>query len=169
MAVVIADLTGPGGLDALITASENAVGSSTNVHDADPINTDKFKKSFKPVDARMKRMQNLSRFNDDFHAKIMQLTDIPTITIQHTVVTVTVKDKITGNPIEGATGLLSVSDKVGSSDYTGLMFWDMVPNGPDKTLKITMPNYIDVLLHIGINQGKENHFDVLMEKGSNPA
>jgi hypothetical protein len=166
--VAATDLTDPGGLDDLIAACEAAVGENTSVHELEPLDTDKFKKSFRPTDKAMRTLDNLSRFNDDFHLQVLKLTAVPPIAVQHTTVSVTVKDKIRKTPIEGATGVLSVSSDVGSSDYNGEMFFEHVRNGPNRTLMITAPNYIDVLLHIGINQGQDNHFDVELVKGENP-
>jgi hypothetical protein len=166
--VVLTDLTDPGGLDELIGACESAVGENTSVHELEPVDTDKFKKSFKPADKAMRTLDNLSRFNDDFHTQVLKLTAVPRIAIQHTVVSVKVTDKITKQPIEGATGVLSVSSEVGSSDYLGEMFFEHVRNGPNRTLLISAANHKDVLMHIGINQGQDNHFDVEMEPGVSP-
>lgn len=156
-------------LDGLITALETAMGSSETVHAAEPIDTDKFKKSFSPVDKSIKRLVSLSRFDDDFHTQIVKRSAVPAVNIHHTVVSVALKNKRNNAPIEGATGVLSVTDKVGLSDYLGIMLFEQVRNGQGISLKIMAAGFADLLLHIAIEQGRDNHFDLGMEEVANPA
>jgi hypothetical protein len=157
--VTAADLLALNGLN---TDLENKMGADVAAHATEPIDTEKFKLSFKPVDKSMKRMQNLSRFNDDFHKQIMKLTGIPTITVRHTYVSCTVKNSVTGAVIEGATATLSVTEKVATTDHLGNLLFSQVRNGQNVVLTINAAGFQQLLIHIAVNQGEDNHFDLGM-------
>lgn len=145
----------------LITGFSSAEGSSDAAHEAKPESTTAFKKSLAATLKKQKKMvkacKKVRKTQPKFYNGLLLVAEIPTITIRHTHIHLTVKKKADGTPLEGVMAIFSNSVKTPVSDVNGLIIVDEIRGG-NATLTLKKDGYIDLVVEIHINGGKDNEY-----------
>jgi len=154
-------------LQKLINTFTGTQGVSQAVRTATPAVTAQFKSNIKLTDTNAKDFVKLGRkykaINKPFFDALVAVCKTPAVAVQHTNIDVTVKDSVTNNPVAGAMATLSNSKKTAASINTGFLHFEEVSAG-NATLSINAKGYNPFNMLIHINSGKDNSFDVALEK-----
>ena len=102
--------------------------------------------------------------NNGFFTRFNDSTQIPTINIHHTYVSITSLEKGNNKPIEGIVFSLEKGKKSATSDYNGIAIIKKVKCGPDKLTGV-LNDKILINTHIKILRGKDNPFTYTFEIG----
>lgn len=144
----------------------NTKGSSTQVKQTTPELTKSFKANVRGMDALVDDMVILGKLfktaKPAFYNNLAANGELPPISVNHTGLSVTVKNKATHQPLANATLSLSTSSKTDISDDQGFAGIDTVRFGNAELILIAT-GFKPTTLHVSLNKGKDNHFDVELE------
>ena len=152
-------------LQTLITTFNATQGSSDSIHAASPELTAAFKAA---LATSMKKMGNLKiaarkvqLTQPDFYAQLLAVTKVATVSVHHTYLHITVRDKNTANAIQGAVATFKGNTKTATTDDSGSIAFDTFRAG-DTTLTLTKAGYNTYTALIHLNSGKDNIFTIDM-------
>ena len=157
-----ADITN---LLAVITTFNNTQGSSESVHATSPQLTVAFKAalaySMKKTDDLKTAAKKVQLTQPEFYAQLLAVSKVSTVSIRHNHLHIIVRDKTTGNPLEGVVATFKGSVKTAASDANGSIAFDTFRAG-DTTVTLTKTGYINYIAQLHIGTGKDTIFNADM-------
>ena len=152
----------------LISAYTSEQGSSDAAHEAKPELVAAFKKalavSMKKRNKLLKAAKKVRKTQVKFYDGLLLVAEIPTITVRHTHIHLTVKNKATGLPLAGVTASFSTSVKTAVSDVDGHIVIDGFRGG-NTTATFKKTGFVDLVVVLHIKSGKDNVLEVEMVGG----
>ena len=145
---------------------KDAKGTSVRVRQIKPELTKQYDESFKPVKKRINHLKYLARDfkkNDpEFYGRVLATSEVPPVHTRHTSMVITVIDKNTGNPYEGAAFELVKAKKTAVTDYRGIAEWYIMKFGKDVLIG-KIDGKVFYQEHIAIKRATVNEITVMVD------